>query len=119
MAEIDLDPTKTDQRAAATIGDEVVVTLDETPTSGYRWVIDGFDEAILAPLESTFLPPTGDRLGAPGARRFRFAVVGTGSAGLSLVNRRTWDPDADDRRFEATIDATGGGPSAPSSGPTD
>jgi inhibitor of cysteine peptidase len=118
MAEIELDPTKTGQRAAAAVGDEVVVTLDETPTSGYRWAVDGFDEEILAPLDSAFVPATGDRLGAAGARRFRFAVVGTGSSGLSLVNRRPWAPDAGDRRFEATIDAAGGGPSAASSGPT-
>lgn len=108
MAEIDLDLTNTGERAAAAIGDEVVVTLDETPTSGYRWVLDSFDEAILAPLDSEFVPPAGDRLGSQGARRFRFTVVGTGRTGLSLVNRRPWEPGANERRFEATIEATGG-----------
>ena len=76
-------------------------------------------ETILAPLDSEFVPPTVDRLGAPGARRFQFTVVGTGSTGLSLVNRRPWEPGARERRFDATIDVPADGPAAPPSGPTD
>jgi inhibitor of cysteine peptidase len=108
MAEIELDAANADGSQAANVGDQLVLDLDETPTSGYRWAVDDFDEAILALLDDWFVPPEPGLLGAPGHHRFRFAVVGPGAATLNLVCRRSWDLESAVERFATTIEASPG-----------
>jgi len=105
MAVIELDRNSAGQTAAAVVGDEVVVTLDETPTSGYRWVLETIDQAVLSPLDDAFTPPAPGLLGGAGQHRFRFAVIGPGQTALRLGLRRPWDPAAIGDVFESTIDA--------------
>ena len=105
MAVIELDLNSAGQTQSAVVGDEVVVVLDETPTSGYRWAPEAFDDAILAALDDAFTPPEPGLLGASGRHRFRFAIVGPGQTALRLVVRRPWDAAAVAETFETTIDA--------------
>ena len=94
MAVIEIDLSSAGNAAPAVVGDEVVVSLDETPTSGYRWALEAFDEAVVAPLEDAFTPPEPGLLGGAGQHRFRFAVVSPGQAlcGWSCAGPGTQDP---------------------------
>jgi predicted secreted protein len=109
MAEIELDAANADGSQTANVGDQLVLDLEETPTSGYRWVVVDFDEAVLALLDDWFVPPEPGLLGAPGHHRFRFAVVGPGAATLNLVCRRSWDPDSVAGTYATTIESSSGG----------
>ena len=113
MAVIELDLNSAGNAAPAVVGDEVVVSLDETPTSGYRWALEAFDEAVVAPLEDAFTPPEPGLLGGAGRHRFRFAVISPGQASLRLVLRRPWDTGSVAETFETTIDASLAPPSEP------
>jgi inhibitor of cysteine peptidase len=106
MAEIEIGPAEAGSTQAVTVGDKLVVALDETPTSGYRWAMEAFDESVLAAQDNAYVPPEGERLGASGQHRFRFTVVGPGSTALRLVRRRSWDPDSAAATFEASIEAS-------------
>jgi inhibitor of cysteine peptidase len=106
MAEIELDEADAGTTREVAVGDELVVILDEIPTSGYRWAFESFDNSILAARDDSFEPPEPGRLGAFGRHRFRFAVVGAGSTALTLARRRSWDAEAAAERFEARIEAS-------------
>jgi len=74
-------------------GSKVTVELEENPTTGYRWIVDGIDEIFLVPEGDAFL--TGDQMGvgAGGVRRFFFRAKGTGCTSLSLINKRVQQSD--------------------------
>ena len=105
MTNIGLDQTDSGRARAAAPGDTVVVALDETPTSGYRWVVDSFEPEVLAVASDEFTPSS-SALGGGGVRRFRFDVVGAGSSRIRLILRRPWDSDSIVETFETTIDAS-------------
>jgi predicted secreted protein len=107
MTEIGLDQTDAGRARVAAPGNTVVVALAETPTSGYRWVVDAFEPAVLAAVGDEYTPSS-SALGGGGVHRFRFEVVGTGSSPVRLILRRPWDPDSIVDTFETTVDATGG-----------
>ncbi len=74
-------------------GSKVTVELEENPTTGYRWIVNGIDEIFLVPEGDAFL--TGDQMGvgAGGVRRFFFRAKGTGCTSLSLINKRVRQSD--------------------------
>lgn len=113
MSEIELDAAHANTPQAVTVGDELVLHLHETPTSGYRWTVEAFDETILAAREDSFTPPGSGPLGASGQRRLCFVVVGPGQTALRLALRRPWAPESVAERFETTIDASLGASSEP------
>ncbi len=107
VTQINLDGTDAGRTRPAEPGDLVVVRLDETPTSGYRWQIEELDPAALRVARDTFVPSSGTALGGAGTREFQLAVVGPRATRLRLALRRAWEPaGAAVRHFETTIDAT-------------
>jgi inhibitor of cysteine peptidase len=92
---------------SAARGDIVIIRLDETPTSGYRWEVDEFDPVVLRVTGEGFRPADA-ALGAPGSHELRFVVVGRGDGRIRLALRRPWEGGSSPvRRFETTIRATG------------
>ncbi|MEV1289517.1 protease inhibitor I42 family protein [Micromonospora sp. NPDC049679] len=106
MARINLGRADGGRVHPASAGDVVVVRLDETPTSGYRWQIEEFDPEVLTPAGEESLAP-GAGIGGRGVRELRFTVVAPGASRLTLALRRAWEGAGSAvERFEATIDAT-------------
>jgi inhibitor of cysteine peptidase len=93
---------------AAARGDIVVIRLDETPTSGYRWEIEEFDPVVLRVTGEGYRAAPAGGLGAPGSHELRFVVVGRGDGRIRLALRRPWESGSSStRRFETTIQASG------------
>jgi len=74
-------------------GAKITIELNENPTTGYRWMITGIDEAFLVPDGDAFVPPDQKSLGAGGLRRFFFRAKSEGSTALTLINKRAWQRD--------------------------
>jgi inhibitor of cysteine peptidase len=108
MAEVLIGLAEAGGTVTAAPGDSIVVRLDETPTSGYRWGVETFDPAVLEPAGDEFTPAADSALGGGGTHEFRFRVVGAGEAVLRLMRRRSWEaysPEAD--AYEVTIRVDG------------
>jgi inhibitor of cysteine peptidase len=105
MAEIELGSADAGQTRTAAEGDEIVVALDETPTSGYRWSVDSFDSAVLESVDDVYDAPEPGRVGGAGSHRFRFRVIGSGTSPIRLGLARAWDADSTSETYETTIDA--------------
>ena len=74
-------------------GSKVTIELEENPTTGFQWIINGLDEVFLVLEGDAFLVGDQMGLGAGGVRRFFFRAKGTGCTSLSLINKRAWDSD--------------------------
>lgn len=107
MATIELDGDDDGSSREAAVGDELVLSLAETPTSGYRWAIETIDPAVLELVGDDYEPPEPGLLGGEGRHLWRARIVGSGTMTLGLVLRRAWDPETAVSSFEVTIDAVG------------
>lgn len=101
MAEIFLNETQDRSIARARVGDTIVLSLTENPTTGYRWKISA--TAPLAAVADDFR--AADAASGSGGRRIaRFTTSVSGSARLEAELCRSWQPDTVLQRFAATIE---------------
>ena len=85
-------------------GDMMIVSLQETPTTGYRWAVDNIDEEILQLQDEGFRIAPEAGVGGRGTRTFSFRAITAGSANLKLKLRREWLGDASiTERYSLTI----------------
>ena len=81
-------------------GDVLCVSLTSSPTTGYRWVVEQIDEAVLRQedadyIQSSRFKPGGRHIvGGSGQEVFYFALTGELNTQLELVYRRPWDKSA-------------------------
>jgi inhibitor of cysteine peptidase len=74
-------------------GDELHIVLDETPTTGFRWMIASVTDT-LSVLSSEFTAPASSRPGAAGHRTLRLRAERPGDGELRLQSRRPGASDA-------------------------
>lgn len=75
-------------------GDMIIVSLQENPTTGYRWAVDNLDEKILGFTNAEFTLDQKAAIGRGGIRNFIFQALGAGKVNLTLKLRRQWMGDA-------------------------
>jgi inhibitor of cysteine peptidase len=72
------------------IGDEVLVDLEENPSTGYAWALTSMIPGALEFQNSSFSPGEGG-IGSGGRRSFVFRASAAGSTALELQLRRPWE----------------------------
>ena len=78
---------------AADVEEPVVISIEETPTTGYQWeVVDTPPEVTVD--ESRFEPPTSEAPGAAGRRVITVRATTPGEHRLRIQRRRAWEPAA-------------------------
>lgn len=73
-------------------GDEIVVTLPENPTTGFRWKME-LTGKVLQPLDSPVFLPAGPGIGSGGGRTFTLVANDVGESVITFKLRRAWGPD--------------------------
>jgi predicted secreted protein len=77
----------------ADVDEPVVISLEETPTTGYQWeVVD--PPADVEVDETRFDPPTSPAPGAAGRRVITVRATAPGAHRLRVQRRRAWEPAA-------------------------
>ncbi len=85
-------------------GDQVMLQLDENPSTGYLWAIDKTDNAVLALQHSDYTPTPGGALGSGGTRVFTFIAKNPGRVHLQLKVWRSFEGNSSViQRYDATI----------------
>jgi len=103
MADIPLSGSDSGRTCSARRGDVIVVSLDESPTSGYRWDVERLPE-VLARDESEFIESPGGGLGGGGTRVLRFEARSEGEGVLALRRWRSWEGEGSVvERFTTTV----------------
>ncbi|MFD7105885.1 protease inhibitor I42 family protein [Streptomyces celluloflavus] len=77
------------------LGEEIVLSLPENPTTGYRWQLVSAGTPTLR-TNGDHYEPGGTGTGAGGTRTLRFIAAEPGDATLRLVNRRSWEADGEE-----------------------
>ena len=105
MARIELTGSDHGSTVAARPGDQVVIALDEIPSSGHRWTVDDIGTGLRGPVQDEF-QLGGVAIGAGGRRSLTFEVRSPGDARINLVRRQEWEPGHPSGRFEVTLHVT-------------
>lgn len=104
MSTLTLTEVQNEASFDSQVGDLIVVLLDETPTTGFRWAIEQVDEPVLRLEHDEFLSPSGAGIGAGGRHRFTFIAQSPGSGRIRLKLWRDWEGDKSViKRFSASI----------------
>jgi predicted secreted protein len=88
--------------AEARVGDIVIVTVAENPTTGFLWHQVRPLPAGVAERESEF-SPGGPGVGAGGTRRFVFSSDRIARAELDFHLSRSWEPDKVVQKKNASV----------------
>jgi inhibitor of cysteine peptidase len=89
------------------VNDLVEVSLEENPTTGYRWAAESLDEASLKLEYSGFISHPDAAIGSGGTRTLRFRVVSPGIASIALKKWREWEGNSSVlEHFQATVRAS-------------
>lgn len=89
-----------DKMLNVAVGESFVITLDENPTTGYVWAVEGQPELLVlqgSDYVSDAPPHKPDHpmiVGAGGKRTFTFMAQKSGTTTLKLKHWRPWEGDA-------------------------
>jgi inhibitor of cysteine peptidase len=78
------------------VGQQLVVTLDSNPSTGYDWQVVGEpDAAVLSIGERVYVPTPVDPgvVGSGGVTASRFTAVAAGTTSIVLRYKRSWEDD--------------------------
>ena len=87
---------------ATSVGDEIVVSLEGNPTTGFDWAVVGPIAPVLEQIDRTFTPQS-SALGAGGTVRYRFRTAAAGTTTLTLVYSRSFESVPPQRTFTVTV----------------
>jgi inhibitor of cysteine peptidase len=76
------------------VGKSFTITLDSNPTTGYRWQLARqMDTGLVELVNSQYIAPKTDLVGAPGHEEWHFKAIREGKAIISFDYVRPWEKD--------------------------
>jgi len=89
---------------ALRVGDRLVLRLEETPATGYRWAMEAHDEEVVALQHQEYAPFSHAAVGGGGQRSWTFVAHRAGTDTLQLKLWRVWEGESSvTRRFTVTL----------------
>ena len=79
------------QQIELAVGQQLSVSLESNPTTGFRWEALELDQAVLRQEGEPTFKAESDLLGAAGTETLSFEALRPGQAVLQLVYRRSWE----------------------------
>jgi inhibitor of cysteine peptidase len=100
--------TSQDNGSALTLqaGDSFQIQLPENPTTGYRWELGNWDEAVARKTRDQFSQPATAQPGAGGEHVWEFVANSPGKTTLRLDSRRSWEAGSAAQTFSLTVRVT-------------
>ncbi len=88
-----LDDSDNGRELEVRTGQEIIVSLESNPTTGYTWEISNIEDGIMEQVGKTVFESSTDLVGSGGIQVFRFKACGTGEVVLDLVYHRSWEKE--------------------------
>jgi len=85
--------TETDNHRSVTlsVGEALVIALNENPTTGFNWRMEPYAQEVLRLESDDYSIGSESGVGGGGIRRLKFRAIGEGHAAIRLRNRRSWE----------------------------
>jgi inhibitor of cysteine peptidase len=81
-----------DKQVTVDAGDQLVITLDGNPTTGYIWEVQDLDTSLLRQAgEPKFSSSNPDLVGSGGTQTLTFTALKAGTTTLTLIYHRPWE----------------------------
>jgi inhibitor of cysteine peptidase len=85
-------------------GQQLVISLEGNPTTGYTWEVGSMDEAVLKQIGEPEFKSSSGALGAGGVMILQFQAISEGDTALTLVYHRPWEQGiAPEKTFEVNV----------------
>jgi inhibitor of cysteine peptidase len=85
-------------------GEVMGISLNENPSTGFRWSLEKSNDEILELLKSDYIQASGSEVGSGGKRIWKFKAKKTGEVHLVLKRWRAWEGDKSTvERFEVIV----------------
>lgn len=85
-------------------GEVMGISLNENPSTGFRWSLEKNNDEILELLKSDYIQASGSEVGGGGKRIWKFKAKKTGEVHLALKHWRAWEGDKSTvERFEVIV----------------
>ena len=85
-------------------GTQIAIHLEENPSTGYVWTVDGADEEVVTVADAGYQPPEGPAIGQGGMHAFLVTAKSPGTAEIRLKHWRSWQGERSvTERFRVTI----------------
>lgn len=91
MNQILIDQNQKNGTFHVKMDDIILITLNENPTTGYRWKLDESDEKIIHMEDSKYFISSHNGVGSGGTRTFIFRPHSLGKAKVQLSLQREWE----------------------------
>jgi inhibitor of cysteine peptidase len=102
---LELRAADTGSRQTLGVGQQVKISLDSNPTTGYRWAIDGTLPPQLEQVGESDYAARSKAIGAGGVEVWTFIGKSTGAGTLRLKYWRSFEPTAAPaRNFEVGVE---------------
>ena len=93
LTEINLTQADNGKSIQIGLGEIVRISLDENPSTGFRWALEQGNDKVLELLTSDYIQASAPRVGVGGQRVWRFAGKKSGDVRLVMVHRRAWNEE--------------------------
>jgi len=102
---IELTGTSNAPQQALAVGQQLKITLDSNPSTGYRWAVDGAVPPQLQQVAEASYDGTANMPGAGGTEVWTFVGKSAGTGALKLKYWRSFEPTATPvRTFKVSVD---------------
>lgn len=98
-----LNYTDNNKSFEAKVGGVITVSLDENPTTGFRWAIDSLDQQIVVLKQSEFVLGKDVGIGGGGMRKLTFEAKHPGKTVLKLKLWREWEGEASVTKYYTVV----------------
>jgi inhibitor of cysteine peptidase len=102
---VEVELTKSDMARVCrvAVGDLVLLQLDESPTTGYRWAVM-IDNPTIVKLGGDEYRLRNDAPGAAGQRSFHLMALAPGLTTVHLSRRRLWEEQTPLEQLELRVE---------------
>ena len=102
---VEVNDAMNGQSVSLKAGDQLVISLESNPTTGFDWELLTLDESVLKLVGEPAFKTDSKLVGASGVKTYTFEAQGSGTAAIKLIYHRSWETDVPpEKEFNLSID---------------
>jgi inhibitor of cysteine peptidase len=102
---VEVNDAMNGQSVSLKAGDQLVLSLESNPTTGFDWELLEYDETVLKLIGEPTFDSDSKLVGAGGIKTYTLEAQGSGKATIKLVYHRSWETDVPpEKEFDIVVE---------------